>query len=639
MYCTRSCGTAGFHVGVCVRYGKTPLYLPTKCDNCCAENNLHHALVCSHGGSGTALHHRRRLSATSSRVHSTRREWLRTHPEDATDKEKLAFAQGEIAQLLRLQSATKGSTADLRGQLAHAGLPLEHLLNVADVERAAVSEQGCAGHGKLVRPVGQQFHSVRNDGVPLASNASMALHFRVVHCRVGDEQRFEITRLVGCRAPRDVAGSAETLSRFVRRFGPDEIEVMLEGAELLPCNVSHRGACRYLARCGIVRRGGAYHLLAMHLRSNYDALDEKRSDWPPLQWDQLVGEGAVLELPSVANRPQRDAEPTDVCDEACGRHVASGRWVDARATPPSVQPVGTLTRVGERVRRLWVTPSRYEWQPTDCAMRDWTLPLLTGCLRSASVRALRVVGDSHASTLFGQLISALKWDADPRTLKAPARGDSLFERTATVASDGVVAFKDYNEHLYHRSPDAFGAGNGTAVLVNFGQHEAAARMPLELFEAKVRAWAADAVRWRAAGAHRHVFWLTGVIGIPRTDGYVRGHGDGRTIHRSILFNDAASRIAVDATIPLIDNTAPIRAFPLLTKDSAHYTDPVFRLHMPNVVLGQLGASLCPHHLAQQTGAGVGGGTGSRRANASRCREKGMGMRNRQKREAKGERVQ
>ena len=114
---------------------------------------------------------------------------------------------------------------------------------------------------------------------------------------------FEITRLVGCRAPRDVATSAETLSRFVRRFGPDEIEVMLEGAELLPCETSHLGACRYLARCGVVRKGGTYHLLAMHMRSQYDALDEKRPDWPPMQWDQIVGEDTVLQLPRVAKRP------------------------------------------------------------------------------------------------------------------------------------------------------------------------------------------------------------------------------------------------------------------------------------------------------------------------------------------------
>jgi len=339
-------------------------------------------------------------------------------------------------------------------------------------------------------------------------------------------------------------------------------------------------------------------LISLLFEPSRGQLDEKRSDWPPLQWDQLVGDNTVLQLSSV--NYFYNATPTDVCDEERGRHVAVGRWVDARAPSPSVKLTGQLIkgRTGERVRGLWITPSVYRWQPTSCSMRVWTLPLLTGCLCSANVHSLRIVGDSHASTLFGQLISALRWPSDPRSLSTLAKENSLRERTFTVARDGVVAFKDYDNKKYHRSPDAFGAANGTAVLVNFGQHEAAARMPLELFEAKVRTWAADAVRWRAAGEHRHVFWLTGVIGIPRADGWVQGNRDGRTVHRSLLFNEAAARIAADALIPLIDNTAPIRAFPLLTQDEAHYTDPPFRADLPNVVLGQLGASLCPANSAR-----------------------------------------
>ena len=91
---------------------------------------------------------------------------------------------------------------------------------------------------------------------------------------------------------------------------------------------------------------------------------------------------------------------------------------------------------------------------------------------------------------------------------------------------------------------------------------------------------------------------------------MRGHSDGRTVHRSLLFIEAAARIATDAAIPLIDSTSPIRAFPLLSTDPAHYTDSAIRKHLPDVILGQLGAGLCPNRLhAQQTaetGAGAPG---------------------------------
>jgi hypothetical protein len=45
-----------YHVGLCVRYGKTPRYLPLKCDGCGKDNDLHHALTCPHGGLLDARH-------------------------------------------------------------------------------------------------------------------------------------------------------------------------------------------------------------------------------------------------------------------------------------------------------------------------------------------------------------------------------------------------------------------------------------------------------------------------------------------------------------------------------------------------------------------------------------------------------
>lgn len=77
-------------------------------------------------------------------------------------------------------------------------------------------------------------------------------------------------------APRRITTSSTSLSHYVDEYGPDELVVLLEGPELLPARVRYVGGCRYVARCGPVQHAGVYHLLAMHLRSEYDALDEVR---------------------------------------------------------------------------------------------------------------------------------------------------------------------------------------------------------------------------------------------------------------------------------------------------------------------------------------------------------------------------
>ena len=99
--------------------------------------------------------------------------------------------------------------------------------------------------------------------------------------------------------------------------------------------------------------------------------------------------------------------------------------------------------------------------------------------------------------------------------------------------------------------------------------------------------------WQKEGKHRRVFWLRGVLGIPRIDGFVRGHRDGRSIHRTAAYNAAAERLVVAAGLPVLDNFAPTRAFVALGTDPAHYTEAPIRTWLPDILVSQLLGALAP----------------------------------------------
>ena len=501
-----------------------------------------------------------------------------------TAEEKLKVAVSEIEALKQ--------TATEKMRVPRKGLPIAQLLLAAHEEhRHAHSKALRCSAPRLLQPAGETFDPNRADPEkPLAANMSDL--FRVEHCRATDAHEvFRITRLAGCRSPVLITASERTLTAALRDFGPDEIVFMLEGPELLPCEILYHGNCSYVARCGPRRLAGEFHVAAVHLRANYDALDEMRSDWPPMQYDKLVGDDVVINLPS--NEPSKDEHKLATaggmlpCDETCDRRSAHGRWVRSGKQPQPLRRIGTVRRE-TTVRARFVDAGRYTWTPYSCSLQtaDWTLRNVTSCLRAVNASSLYTVGDSHAATLHMQLAQALRWPLEGKLR-------DMIHHSNGAEVDGVRLVRMYDNKRNAESPGAYGAGDGDVLLVNFGQHTAAARTSLVAFEAKVAKWAASAVAWRNGGNRRHVFWLKGVIGIPRNDGYVRAKADGRSVHRTSAYNALAERVVKAASIPVIDNTALVQAFVLSTDDSAHYSDKAIAKWLPVVVLNQLCAALRP----------------------------------------------
>ena len=525
-----------------------------------------------------------------------RRDWLRNHPDDATTEEHLIQARAEIQQLLRANAQPAANYAEMANMLTSSGLPVKQLLLVADMERSLrtqlASQYPCGRNARSLMPLGPTFDTMRSDLYPTI-NASMLHQFAVQFCQNGSVLHIKLTRRVNCRGPRAISKSTTSLRQFLQ-LGPDEIVVMLEGAELLPCTVVHLGICTYVASCApIPPSGGRYHLVAMHMRSNYDAVDEFWPRWPPAQFDHIVGDYAFVNLSKHGRRPNVSDPDSIPCDERHGRLVARGRWVASIDDSLPDRPIGKVTRKGQFMRELWVPRDGYTWRPYSCTMVNVSLTHLTTSLSMASIRHLHIVGDSHAATLFMQIMSSLNWPANSTFTNPSAKG-YMHDNAVTEEVQGVQMHKNANPKLASQSPAIYGAGNHSLVLVNFGHHNAAARQSLEDFRLSVVKWTKRVLAWRAQGQNRKVFWLKGVLSPPRTDGYVRGFKDGRSVHRMKVYMDTALKLVQRAGIPSIDNFAPTEAYLMLQKDAAHYTGSPIEQFLPHVVLSQLCAALQAH---------------------------------------------
>ena len=109
--------------------------------------------------------------------------------------------------------------------------------------------------------------------------------------------RLLIDRLRGCDRlpPREISTDPLLAAHVAERFGPDELAAGVEGLELAPCTVRYRGplgnsnshpvvpgrsggggSCRYEATCVVSAVDVEAHLWVMHLRSDWDGLDELR---------------------------------------------------------------------------------------------------------------------------------------------------------------------------------------------------------------------------------------------------------------------------------------------------------------------------------------------------------------------------
>ena len=535
-----------------------------------------------------------------------RHDELRAHPERATLAEQLVQAQEEIRQLRLSDAVLRSQHSKLReenerlGELLHASdAGVAAAVRASSVHAAADASRTlpCASTWTYLPPSpALQFHTLRSSPLPPAIR-SMADLFEVHHCvngsaagAAGAVHAFRIRRLVGCPARvRRFSNSSNTTDWASSRFSPDELHLTLEGEELTPCPLTYLGACTSVATCRI-GTPGTYHVVAMHLRADYDALDELApSVWPPAQYDLVLGDECYIDVRLRTRAPTAQQPPAlPPCDErACSGRAAHGRWVStrpARGLPPLLSPpYANVTRRLVAVRPLHVARDEYEWRPWGCALRRATLDDAVRCLRDGrNISELHLYGDSNAALAFEQIVEVLQWPG------AAALAHRVHGYRKTTPAYRGLRMVTYNHDAARKTHPA---ADDVVLVTNFGQHPAASTQPLEGYAAHVRRWVQRTQWWVAAGRNRHAMWMPTPLLPPRVDGFVRGHHDGRTLHRLQAYNEAANEIVAAANITIIDNLAPTLGYTSLQDDAAHYTQrPIFELQ-PTLVLRQICAAL------------------------------------------------
>ena len=654
---------------------------------------------------------------------TVRRSWLRQHPEDATAEEQLRASKAEVAKLTTALAATRAEQVPLEVENARLRLRLASsnknqtcheaaLLRFAGPPRAAYDTwrdgegwEGCTwplrsegatwaeredrspprrqADQQSRRPIGDTFEvgycspTSRLSMAPAAPGGGRGMPPPILGV---ETHSFVVRRRLDCaeRTLCRLSHSERTREDIRSEYGADEFLVRLEGAELVPCVISHLQwpPCAYVARCP-VSIPGRYHVVVLHLRSDYRAADEDVSKWREMQYDKALGDdffmdfyfnstsgmgksqhgsiystivpAAMVRQGTIDTSLVRASEAAltstwaqaakgEICDGTQGRDASAGRYV--LAEPSDVRlPLKELAKwdTSVYIRSLWkhrrsYNDSQYRWLPYRCAGTAYTTRRAAGaCLEGAGVRAVHVMGDSHASLMYATLRDYYRLEAAGPKINANDYNAAMIgarvsqpERTSTqwrwrlVAHGGKGMAGDAGRVPgLARSPSLSlqrclekidscvngpGDGSGPAhqsetdlgddsvVLANFGSHTAAEQGTLEDYRRQLELWVRVWTKWRASGKNRHVFWWPQPV-LVRLDSYVQTMRDGRTPTRTFLFNAAAANLTAGAGIPTVDTLAATLAMVAREQDLTHYTDAAVTEAQPRVIFEQLCAAL------------------------------------------------
>ena len=348
-----------------------------------------------------------------------RRAHVRAHPEDRTLEEQLARVKEELHQATLAAAGLQRENAELRLQ-GGTGATAAVSPQRGDLSREAADVAACAAGWTRFAPTGppeEQFAQLRSGaGLKVASMDEL---FSVHSCTLGAAElaprrwaagvTFLVQRRQGCLshgAPSPTLSRSPDVVRRLKRLGPDELLWMLEGPELAPCTVEHLGDCAYLVQCRL-GRPGRYHIAAMHLRSNYDAVNEAIKGWPPGQYDFPLGDHAFYDAPpSLVPRDHRAVARAE-CDGTAAwprgdRHVCNGRWVSTSASPLLAAPTQNVSHEQFPMRPLWVLRDEYAWMPYGCRLpgRLDSADAVSQLLAAAGISDVYFYGDSQAALLF-----------------------------------------------------------------------------------------------------------------------------------------------------------------------------------------------------------------------------------------------
>ena len=403
---------------------------------------------------------------------------------------------------------------------------------------------------------------------------------------VGCSGSLVVTRLLGCPGAATANGVSpdESTRQLADTIGPDELYVVVEGAEFLVPLQQHTGDCVYTFPI-TATVPGKYRVSVTVQRSDWDgAAEVSKEKWPPLTLDQLLGSFVFIQLGSG----DTDAALTTLRDAhaalpACtGSAVFHGRYV-------RTSPVGNLLN-GSRLPSFQRKPGfddniRYytnlhtdvEWLPYSCSRH---VPAEDAAVACFARRKVRMVGDSHTRVLFNYMAR--------RMCGLPSAAVKGFDRKCLSELTGLPPQCRGLDLCYVFDPAGSMVGKVAAELgqrdiltLNFGQHflNRHSSMPqAQQYAARV---AENLASWRQApaSATAKLFWMDVPAFPTRIDNWVvNDYKDARTLTRLRMFNAVArARVAAavaEGAVAGILLTFDELLVPMMdaSKDSAHLVD-------------------------------------------------------------------
>lgn len=194
----------------------------------------------------------------------------------------------------------------------------------------------------------------------------------------------------------------------MKRFGPDDFIVSLEGAEIVALAQHHIGHCTYIFPFPRIS-AHVFTVRVILTRQKYDALNEQVSYAPPHLHD-LLGDRTFIEI-----HPTSKLHTELECYENYSQ--TPGRWVDDYNTNSGTAEVNNYVacpqvgktgarhpdfRGGGSGRTWHVDPRRYHWLPYGCLRKRISD---TNIQSAFSNRRMFFIGDSHMRTHFNFILA------------------------------------------------------------------------------------------------------------------------------------------------------------------------------------------------------------------------------------------
>jgi hypothetical protein len=363
-----------------------------------------------------------------------------------------------------------------------------------------------------------------------------------------------VARPLSCSAPLAVEPLPSLAAHEdAWELGPDELFVLLEGAELLKLKGTHVGGCRY-AFPFTATIPGVFRLVAVALRADWASLSEHVAGFPPLTLDNIAGDKLLVTLgDAAATEPTRAAvlrasvacalNATAVPNLGCGGGSLHGRWVRTAPTTNLFEPAAPWWAMpiraypnGIGIRYFSELHAQLLWVPHGCCaqpLADLAGEAARQCLSHSS---FRLRGDSQLRMVYNHLMNAACGISGASRLTG-----SLCAATSPSHGACPGLLSCYEADLIGDNASWTPPALPDRLFINFGQHPASGRyrVPLGAYERSLAAYFGTLPQKGARGAA--AAWVDTFPLCTRNDMYVHSFGDWRTGHRIELYNRAASR--------------------------------------------------------------------------------------------------